>query len=177
MGPKHWIRERSKMCSFPSEIQQFWNMDKIKRSVNAAKIEYNLGNMHNCENRSATAKKRHSKNAYKTNRFWRKMDVEAPRPKNDTPGMLIKPIVFLRILMITKVEARLRSSKMWILARTYDKNEPPMDPNRDYAVRNCGFRCSHSKILKSAESTKSTAPQFGWRLRRPHREAKPTYPN
>ena len=27
IGPKHWIRERSKMYGFPQEIQQFWKME------------------------------------------------------------------------------------------------------------------------------------------------------
>ena len=37
-------------------------------------------------------------------------------------------------------------------ARTYDKNEPPMDPNKDGALSKVDFFGGHSKILRSAES-------------------------
>ena len=67
--PKHRIRERNKMCGFLVEMQQLRKRCKFQESIVAAKIEYNFGNIDNCENRSTTAKKRHSKNAYKTCRF------------------------------------------------------------------------------------------------------------
>jgi len=56
-GQKRRVRERAKMCGFPLEIQQFWNLHEIMDSMNAAKIEYNLGNMKDCENQSSTRKK------------------------------------------------------------------------------------------------------------------------
>ena len=39
------------------EIQQFWNLDEIMDSINAAKFEYNLGNMKDCEMQSSTKKR------------------------------------------------------------------------------------------------------------------------
>ena len=48
------------------EIQQFWNLDEIMDSINAAKFEYNLGNMKNYEILSSTRKIRHSEKAYET---------------------------------------------------------------------------------------------------------------
>ena len=60
----------------------------------AAKIEYNLRNMKDCENQSSTRKKVHSKKAYETNRFGRKIDDDAPRQKSGTLKKLMKPIVF-----------------------------------------------------------------------------------
>ena len=82
------------MCGFPLEIQQFWNLDEIMDSMNAAKIEYNLGNMKDSENQSSTRKIRNSKKAYETCRFLRKIDDDAPRQKRDTFKKLMKPIVF-----------------------------------------------------------------------------------
>ena len=82
---------------------------------------------------------------------------------------------FWRILMITMVEERWRSSKMWILARTCDKNEPPMDPNKDDAVRNCEFPGGHSNILKSAESRMWISLQTCDKSEGRHREAKPLH--
>ena len=68
-GRKRRIRERSKMYGFPLEIQQFRNLDEIMDSMDAAKIEYNLGNMKDYEKQSSTRKIRHSKKAYETCRF------------------------------------------------------------------------------------------------------------
>ena len=93
-GQKRRIRERAKMCGFPLEIQQFWNLDEIMDSIDVAKIEYNLGNMKDCENQSSTRKKRNSKKAYETCRFRRKIDDDAPRPKKGTFKKLMKPDVF-----------------------------------------------------------------------------------
>ena len=94
IGPKHKIRQRSKMCGFPLEIQQFWNLDEIMDSMNAAKIKYNLGNMKDYEKQLKTAKKGKSKKAYIYGRFWRKFDDEAPRQKFGSPRMLIFTVVF-----------------------------------------------------------------------------------
>ena len=92
--PKHTIRQRSKMCGFPLEIQQLWNVCKINESMNVAKFEYNLGNMKDYEKQLKTAKKGNSEKAYIYCRFWRKFDDEAPRQKGETPRMLIFTVVF-----------------------------------------------------------------------------------
>ena len=68
-GRKRRIRERAKMCGFPLEIQQFWNLHESMDSMNAAKIEYNLGNMNNCENQLSTRKKGTPKRLMKPNDF------------------------------------------------------------------------------------------------------------
>ena len=68
-GRKRRIHRRAKMCGFPLEIQQLWNLDEIMGSIDAAKIEYNHGNMKDSENQLSTRKKRHSKKAYETCRF------------------------------------------------------------------------------------------------------------
>ena len=120
--------------------------------MDAPKFEYFLRKYEDSKNQSIQPKIRHSKNAYNYCRFWRN-------------------------LIITKVEEKWRSSKMWILARTCDKNEPPMDPNKDGAVRNCEFPGGHSNILESAESRKWTALQFYWRTQGRRREAKLSYTN
>ena len=67
--------------------------------MNVAKFEYNLGNMKDYENQSATTKIattkiRHSKKAYDYSRFSRKIDVDAPRQKVGTPRMRIITVVF-----------------------------------------------------------------------------------
>ena len=93
---------------------------------------------------------RHSKNAYIYWRFW-------------------------TILMRSMVEERCRTFKMWILARTCDKNEPPMDPDKDVVLSKVDFFGGHSNILKSAESRKWTALGFYWRTRGRRREAKPSH--
>ena len=67
---------------------------------------------------------------------------------------------FWRMLITTRVEERWGSSKMWMLARTCDKNEPPMDPDKDGVLSKVYFFGSHSNILRSAESRKWTALQF-----------------
>ena len=93
-GRKCRNRRRSKKCGFPLEIQQSRKRCEFQESIVVAKIEYNLGNMKNCENRSTTAKKGNSKKAYNSCCFWRKIDVDAPRRKRGTPRMLMKPVVF-----------------------------------------------------------------------------------
>ena len=93
---------------------------------------------------------RHSKNAYIYWRFW-------------------------TILMRSMVEERCRTFKMWILARTCDKNEPPIDPDKDVVLSKVDFFGGHSNILKSAESRKWTALGFYWRTRGRRREAKPSH--
>ena len=84
---------------------------------------------------------------------------------------------FWRILMITKVEERWRSSKMWILARTCDKNEPPMDPNKDDVLSKVDFFGGHSNILRSTESRFWTALETCDKSEGRRREAKPLHPN
>ena len=79
--------------------------------------------------------------------------------------------------LITMVEERWRSSKMWILARPCDKNEPPMDPSKDDAVRNWYFPGGHSNILKSAESRMWISLQTCDTNEGRRREAKPSSPN
>ena len=81
------------------------------------------------------------------------------------------------MLMITMVDKRWGNSKMWILARTCNKNEPPMDPNNDEALRKVDFFESHSNILRSAESRMWTALETCDKSEGRHREAKPSYHN
>ena len=85
---------RSKKWRFPLEIQQLRKRCEFQESIVVAKIKYSLGNMKNCEDQPNRQKKRYSKKAFKTCRFWRKMDVGAPRQKSDTPRMLMKSVVF-----------------------------------------------------------------------------------
>ena len=118
-----------------------------------------------------------SQNAYKFWRVWRKNDVEAPRQKRGNSKNAYNYCRFWRILMITRVEERWRSSKMWILARTCTKNEPPMDPSKHEAISIWHFGGGHSNILKSAESRMWTAPQTCDKNEGRQREAKPIYPN
>ena len=82
----------SKIC--PKHCNSLGNIDKIKGSVNVAKIEYNLGNINNSEKQSKRPKIRHSKKAYNSCRVWRKFDADAPWQKLGTPRMLMKPVVF-----------------------------------------------------------------------------------
>ena len=164
------------MCCFPLEIQQFWHINKINELVNAAKIEYFLGNMKDCENQSTTTKIRHSQNAYNYWRFWRKNGWWRAKTKIRHSKNAYNYCRFWTILMITMVEERWRTFKMWILARTCDKNEPPVDPNNDDVLSKVDFFGSHSDILKSAESIMCTALQFYLRTQNSRREAKPTTP-
>ena len=53
----------------------------------------------------------------------------------------------------------------------------PCDEERNSPVRKVDFPGGHSKILKSAESRKWTAPQTCDKNERPHREAKPPDPD
>ena len=68
-------------------------------------------------------------------------------------------------------------SRMWTAPQTCDKNEPPMDPNKDDAVRNCEFPGGRNNILESAESRKWTALQTCDKNEGRRREEKPTDPN
>ena len=109
----------SQILSITLEIWRFWNMVEnvevivvaksvvfhwkysnhakrceFQESIVVATIEYNLGNMKNCEKQSNRPKIRHSKKAYNSNRFWRKIDVDASWQKLGTPRMLMKCVVF-----------------------------------------------------------------------------------
>ena len=77
------------------------------------------------------------------------------------------------ILMITRVEERWRTFSFGILSRTCDKNEPPMDPNKDGVLSKVDFFGGHSNILKSAESRMWTALQTCDKNEGRWREAKP----
>ncbi len=46
------------MCCFSLEIQQFRHINKINELMDAAKFEYFLGNMKDCENQSDQEKKK-----------------------------------------------------------------------------------------------------------------------
>ena len=59
----------AKMYGFPSEIQQFCNIDEIIESIDAPKFKYFHRNMKDYENQMGTTKKRDSKNAYNYIRF------------------------------------------------------------------------------------------------------------
>ena len=98
---------------------------KKRRNQRFDEREYNLGNMKDYENQSATTKKADSKDynsccVWIKNRWWRSKTKKA-----DSQNAYIY-FRFCRVLMITRVEERWRSSRIWILARTCDKNEAPV---------------------------------------------------
>ena len=68
-GRKCRSHRRSKKYGFPLEIQQWRKRREFQESIVVAKIEYNLGNMKNCED-------------------------QPNRQKKDTPKKHLKPIVF-----------------------------------------------------------------------------------
>ena len=151
------------MYCFPLEIQQLWKRSKFNESINAPKIEYNLRNMKDYENQSATTKRGHSQKYCNCCRFFNKNGWWRSKTKRRHLQKPYNYCRFWRILMVTRVEERWRSSTMWILARTCDKNEAPAMKGDHDGVRNCEFPGGHSNILKSAESRMWTAPQFHWR--------------
>ena len=147
-----WFGGRTKIWVFPWKYEGLWKpVGDNKKETLPECVELQLFlKKHRCW-RSKT-KIRHSKNAYIYCRFW-------------------------RMLMITRVEDRWRSSKMWILTGTCDKNEPPMDPNKDGVLSKVDFFGGHSNILRSAESRMWTALQTCDKNEGRQREAKPGYTN
>ena len=91
---KYRTHRRRKKCGFPLVIQQSRKRCEFQESIVVAKIEYNLGNMKICENRSTTTKKDIPKRLIKPDAFEKQIDVDAPKQKRHTPRMLIKLIVF-----------------------------------------------------------------------------------
>ena len=156
-----------KCVCFSMEIQQFWNLDEIMDSMNVAKIEYNLGNMKNCENQLSTRKKRHSKKAYETCRFWTKIDADAPRQKKELSKSLWnlsflndfddteaqKEVTHYEILSVAAATARLWGPRNgWPKWRT-KQFWAWLQPQHDFEVQ----------VMKE-ESRFWTVLQFGWKV-------------
>ena len=85
---------------FPLEIQQLRKRCEFQESIVAAKIEYNLGNMNNCENQSNG-------------------------PKLGTPKWLLKPLVFEEKSML-----RLEDKTQAVLAYNYLRFFDDFDDNK-----------------------------------------------
>ena len=176
-GPKQRIRERSKMCCFPLIIQQLWNICKINESMNAAKFDYFLRNMKDCENRSTSLKIRHSQNACNYSRFSTKMDDDAPRQKRGSPRMLTITVVFEEF--------------WWYRMCKRDDAVSHFEYGRDYSkiLRPQRWRTIMTQYVKwtflgaRARFWKVPNPEcerhrsFTQGHRRPHREAKPAHPD
>ena len=147
-GRKRRIHQRAKMCGFPLEIQQFWNIDEIMDSINAAKIEHNLGNMKDSECQPSTRKKGTPKGLWnlsilKKNRWW---------PPNTKKGQFQKAYETCRFwmsLMITRLRKRWRTTRWWVWLQPQQDFEAPAMRDQNEPVSNFEPGCSHSKILRS----------------------------
>ena len=191
-GGKHRIRERSKMCGFSLEIQQFWHMCKINESINAAKFEYNLGNMKDCENQSATQKSGTPKRLTITDIVWRKsmltlQDIDQalsecvwnlPFLKSVDDNKRRREVTQLLILSMARTTARFRGPKPWGTRMTqFLSLSMAAATARFWGPRDGGPKCRSKQFwawlqpqhdfevqAMKEESRFWTALQFGWKV-------------
>ena len=75
------------------------------------------------------------------------------------------------------VEERWRTLSFWVWQGLQQHFEAQAMRDEHDVLRKVDFFGSQSNILKSAKSRKWTAPQTCDKNERPHREAKPAYPD